>query len=395
MPTSQTLPPQPSLEQLKKQAKTLLKAHQSGNHETISRLRSMVPKLALASDAEILAAKFSLLDAQFVIAREYGYDSWNPFALALLAETHKDKEFVQGAFGHNLSPAVVDHIVSNPDMISQLDGEERVMTAFFSDIARFSTISQCLTPTELVNFLNEYLSEMCDIIEKYNGTIDKFEGDAIVAFFGAPIYFEDHALRATLACIDQQKKLVELRRRWKADASLPPSVQQLWKRWEEEGLVFVKVRMGMASGPMVVGNMGSRNRPDYTMMGDTVNLAARFESGQKIYGTSIMVNEVIYEQVQDQVETRKLDLIKVLGQEEPVTAYEVLDRKGELSPEKCEVLELYAQGMKAYEAFHFAEAQDLFERALQADPQDGPSTLYVDRCKSYAVAPPADLIFRA
>ena len=249
MPTSQILPPQPSLEQLKKQAKTLLKAHQSGNGETISRLRSMVPKLAVASDAEILAAKFSLLDAQFVVAREYGFDSWNQFALALLAETNKDKEFVQGAFGHNLSPAVVDHIVCNPDMISQLDGEKRVMTAFFSDISRFSTISQCLTPTELVHFLNEYLSEMCDIIENYNGTIDKFEGDAIVAFFGAPIYFEDHALRATLACIDQQKKLAELRRRWKADACLPPSVQQLWKRWEEEGSIFAQVRMGMASGP--------------------------------------------------------------------------------------------------------------------------------------------------
>ena len=394
MSTSQTLPPQPSLEQLKKRAKTLLKAHQSGNHETVSRLRSMVPKLAAASDAEILAAKFSLLDAQLVIAREYGFDNWNQLALALLAETTKDKEFVQSAFGHNLSPAVVDHIVSNPDMINQLDGEERVMTALFSDIASFSAISKCLSPAELVNFINEYLSEMCDIIESYGGTIDKFEGDAIVAFFGAPIPFEDHALRATLACIDQQKKLAELRRRWKAEASLPPSLRELWKRWEEEGLIFARVRMGLASGPVVVGNMGSRNRPDYTMMGETVNLAARFEKCQRIYGTSIMVNEVIYQQVQDQVETRKLDLIEVVGKEEPATAYEILDRKGELSPEKCAVLALYDQGMKAYEAYHFAEAQDLFERALQIDPQDGPTTLYVDRCKKYAIAPPADLVFQ-
>jgi adenylate cyclase len=114
-----------------------------------------------------------------------------------------------------------------------------------------------------------------------------------------------------------------------------------------------------------------------------------------MYGTSIMVNEAIYEQVQDQVETRKLDLIKVVGKETPVTAYEILDRKGELSPEKCEVLELYKQGMKAYEAFYFSEAQGLFEHALQVDPQDGPASLYADRCKQYATTPLADLVFQA
>ena len=133
----------------------------------------------------------------------------------------REKDFVQGAFGHYLSPTVIEQIMANPEMVNQLGGEERVMTAFFSDIASFSTISECLTPAELVDFINGYLTEMCDIIEGYGGTIDKFEGDAIVAFFGAPIYYEDHAIRAVMSCIDQQRKLIELRQRWNEPGAIP------------------------------------------------------------------------------------------------------------------------------------------------------------------------------
>ena len=307
----------------------------------------------------------------------------------------KEKEFVQGAFGHYLSPAVVDQIMENPDMVTQLGGEERVMSAFFSDIASFSTISECLSPVELVHFINGYLSEMCDIIEFYGGTIDKFEGDAIVAFFGAPVFYEDHAVRACMACIDQQEKLTELRERWQAQDELPPALRQLREQWESQGRTFTHVRMGLTAGPMVVGNMGSRSRSDYTMMGDTVNLAARFESGQKIYGTGIMINDEVYAQAKDLVESRKLDLIQVVGKEAPVTAYEVLGRKGSLSPQKSETLELFNEGMAAYEAFEFERARGLFEQAQGCDPTDGPSALYVDRCEEYAATPPEDLIFRA
>ena len=312
-----------------------------------------------------------------------------------VAQTNKDRDFVQGAFGQYLSPAVVDQLIANPDMVNQLGGEERVMTAYFSDIANFSTISECLSPSELVHFINEYLSEMCAIIEEYGGTIDKFEGDAIVAFFGAPVHFDDHAERATLACLDQQKKLVELRQRWSDAGKLPPALSDLRCRWEGEGRVFAQVRMGLAAGPMVVGNMGSKNRTDYTMMGDTVNLAARFESGQKIYGTNIMVNDHIYEQVKDQVEARQLDVIQVMGKEEPVKAYEVLARKGGLSAEKQQTLYFYNQGFAAYHAFEFVEALRLFEQALEIDPQDGPSQLYADRCGEFAIEAPTDLVFRA
>ena len=312
-----------------------------------------------------------------------------------VAQTSREREFIQTAFGQYLAPTVVEQLVQSPEMLGQLGGEERVMTAFFSDIASFSTISERLNPVELVQFINEYLSEMCAIIEEYGGTVDKFEGDAIVAFFGAPIFFEDHAVRATMACIDQQKKLEELRHRWRRESDLPGPLLDLWTRWEAAGRTFCHVRMGLAAGPMVVGNMGSRHRTDYTMMGDTVNLAARFESGQKIYGTGIMVNDVIYEQVREQVEARKLDTVQVVGKDQPVLAYEILERRGQLPQTKRQVVELYNQGLEAYEAFDFTRAGQFFAQALNVDPGDGPSALYQDRCREFAVAPPADLVFRA
>jgi class 3 adenylate cyclase/CHASE2 domain-containing sensor protein len=307
----------------------------------------------------------------------------------------REKDFVQGAFGHYLSPAVIEQIMENPEMVTQLGGEERVMTAFFSDIASFSTISECLTPGQLVNFINGYLTEMCDIIEGYGGTIDKFEGDAIVAFFGAPIYYDDHATRAVMSCIDQQRELIELRQRWNEPGAIPVPLKGLRDRWEGEGRTFAQVRIGATTGPMIVGNMGSRSRTDYTMMGDTVNLAARFESGQKVYGTNIMVNDIILDQVKDLVESRKLDLIQVVGKEEPVTAYEILERKGDLNAEMMQVLELYNEGLLAYWAFKFAEAKKLFDQALIIVPSDGPSALYADRCEDFSINPPEDLVFRA
>jgi class 3 adenylate cyclase len=321
--------------------------------------------------------------------------SMSIYVARCVGRTSRQKEFVQRAFGQYLSPAVVEHIVTNPEMIDQLGGEERVMTAFFSDIASFSTISERLTPTELVHFINDYLTEMCEIIERYEGTVDKFEGDAIVAFSGAPVSIEDHAVRSALSCIDQQKKLEELRDRWHIERSLPPALQTLREEWEAEGRVFTHVRMGAAAGPMVVGNMGSRNRTDYTMMGDTVNLAARLESIQKLYGTNIMVNGLINEHIQDQVETRWVDQIQVVGKEEAVAVYEIIDRKGDVSTRMSEVLGSWNDGMAAYKDYQFTSAQKHFEAALRAEPSDGPTKLYVERCKVFSLDPPEDLIYRA
>jgi len=166
------------------------------------------------------------------------------------------RRFIKNAFSHYLAPGVIDEIIKNPDSL-ELGGENRVITTFFSDIQGFSSISENLTAPELVSLLNEYLSAMTDIILSYGGTIDKYEGDAIMAFYGAPVLFEDHALRACYAMIDMKKKLRDLQDKWK-----------------ELGRIELYARMGMNTGDAVVGNMGSTTRMDYTAMGDSVNLAA-------------------------------------------------------------------------------------------------------------------------
>ncbi len=177
----------------------------------------------------------------------------------------------------------------------------REISIFFSDVAGFSTISEKLTPPQLVALLNEYLSEMTDIILGYDGTVDKYEGDAIIAFFGAPHPYPDHAVKLVMAAIDMKKRLAEMR-----------------EGWRSIGQQELRVRMGMNTGNAVVGNMGSRTRMDYTMMGDSVNLAARLEGANKYYSTYAMISENTYLQTKDHIEARELDLIKVVGKNEPI-----------------------------------------------------------------------------
>ncbi|NIQ04126.1 MAG: CHASE2 domain-containing protein, partial [Nitrospinaceae bacterium] len=191
----------------------------------------------------------------------------------------RQKRFIKTAFSQYLAPTVVDRLVDNPSLL-KLGGERRVMTAFFSDVAGFSSISEKLSPEELVELLNDYLTEMTDILLKYEGTVDKFEGDAIIAFFGAPLDFQDHAERACLASLEMQERLRALR-----------------QEWHGQGRQELFARIGLNTGPMVVGNMGSRTRMDYTMMGDSVNLASRLEGVNKQYQTAILISQFTYEKV--------------------------------------------------------------------------------------------------
>ena len=193
--------------------------------------------------------------------------------LYLFMLERKQKTFIRGAFSQYLSPAVIDMIVKDPDKL-KLGGERREMTAFFSDIQGFSTVSESLTPEELVQLLNEYLTSMCEVISSYNGTVDKFEGDAIIAFWGAPLDNPDHARDGCMAALDMQERNIELR-----------------KKLREENRPMLYTRMGINSGPIVVGNMGSATKTDYTMMGDNVNLAARLEGANKFYKTYTMIAE--------------------------------------------------------------------------------------------------------
>ena len=282
----------------------------------------------------------------------------------------REKKYIKGAFQHYLSPTIIEQLVENPDMLS-LGGERKVLTAYFSDVAGFSSISEKLSPEELVSLLNEYLTEMCDIILGYEGTVDKFEGDAIIAFFGAPISLDAHAKRACFASLDMQAKLVELR-----------------KMWREQGKPELNVRMGLNTGAMVVGNMGSKTRMDYTMMGDSVNLAARLEGAGKLYGIYTLISQFTYEVVGEFVEVRELDRIRVMGKEEPVVVYELLSRAGELDDDTKKLVTGYNRGLELYKGAKFKQAGAEFTALMKDFPDDGPAKTYVARCEEFAAEPP-------
>ena len=299
--------------------------------------------------------------------------------LYLFMSERQQKAFIKSAFSQYLSPSVIDVIVEDPSKLS-LGGERRDMTAYFSDVQKFSTISESLTPEELVALLNEYLTEMCNIIASRAGTIDKFEGDAIIAFWGAPLDQPDHARLSCFATIDMQKRLVEMR-----------------KDWKEKGSPQLFARMGINSGPIVVGNMGSQQRMDYTIMGDTVNLAARLEGANKFYKTFTMVSGNTYfgtekiEGAKDYVDARELDVVRVVGKKEPVPVFEVLDFKDQLSGPMTDVLEHYLKGLACYKDRDYPIAIEHFRKALTFLDSDGPSLTYIERCERFiADPPPAD-----
>lgn len=303
-------------------------------------------------------------------------------------QKEKEKEFVQGAFGHYLDPKVVDQLVDNPDLVTQLGGDQRVMTVFFSDIASFSSISENLTAVELVELLNEYLTEMCETIAIHEGTIDKFEGDSIMAFWGAPVPFEHHARAAVYACIDMQQKCSDLREKFEREGQMI----ELRQLWEDQGRgEFLRVRMGVNTGEMVVGNLGSATRVDYTVMGDAVNLASRLEGAGKAYGITTMISEFTHRAAGEIAEVRPLDVIRVVGKDEPVRVYEVLGKKGEVNQDKLDVVDAYLSGFTAYSERKWDEATAHFSAGLKIDPEDGPCQIFVDRCNGFKAAPPDDV----
>ncbi|MDX8406857.1 MAG: adenylate/guanylate cyclase domain-containing protein, partial [Mariprofundaceae bacterium] len=231
--------------------------------------------------------------------------------------------FIHDAFSHYLAPKVVENLSKNPEQL-KLGGEEREVSAFFSDIAGFSTFSEKLEPEALVHFLNLYLTAMSDIILAHGGTIDKYEGDAIIAFFGAPVDMPDHATRCVLAALEQQATLSALR-----------------LQWAEEGYPKVHIRIGINSGPMVVGNMGTATRMNYTMMGDHVNLAARLEGVNKAYRTPILISRDTYDLVRDEVAARFVDRVRVVGRKKPVDIYQPICRRSDILPEQLEQFRAY------------------------------------------------------
>ena len=217
--------------------------------------------------------------------------------------------------------------------------------------------------------LNEYLTVMTDIIMRHGGTVDKFEGDAIIAFFGAPVVQADHALRCALASLEMQTRLGEMR-----------------AQWEKEARPELYMRIGINSDVAVVGNMGSAQRMDYTMMGDGVNLAARLEGVNKQYKCFTMISQNTKEAIGDACETRELDLIRVVGKSEPIRIYELIAPKGQLNEEIAKRNKYFAKALKLYRAQDWTEAAKYFSHcAKQGDPT---GQVFLDRCKQFLKSPP-------
>ncbi len=301
------------------------------------------------------------LVVSFVITATYSY-----------ATEGKRRREVKNAFQHYVAPAVVDNILKEVEKL-KLGGEKKVLTALFSDIRGFTSISESLDPEELVNFLNEYFSVMTRIIMNYRGTLDKFIGDAIMAFYGAPLEQPDHALRACKTAIDMIK-----------------SLKTLQSEWRERNLPHIDIGIGLNSGEMTVGNMGSDERFDYTIMGDNVNLASRLEGINKQYGTNIVISQYTHALIKsNNLYVRELDSVRVKGKREPVTIYELIDYE-KPKAQIQEAVKKFENGLVAYKQKQWKEAIILFQETLRVKTDDKPAELYIERCEKYAQTPPPE-----
>jgi adenylate cyclase len=279
----------------------------------------------------------------------------------------RERRFIKNVFRHYLSPEVIERIIEDPSLL-RLGGERREITSFFSDLAGFTSISEALSPEVLVHLLNAYLSEMTEIILDSGGTLDKYEGDAIIAFWNAPLDHDDHATRACLAALRCQQRLDELR----------PDCQDQYGH-------SLHMRIGVNSGPAVVGNMGSHRRFDYTAMGDTINLAARLEGAGKQYRVSILISENTYDLAKESVVAREVDIIRVVGKDKPVRVYELIGEKGNVTEEQFERIKTFHDALKLYRDQKWDEALHLFQRY----EDDTLAEVYVDRTKRLKKNPPA------
>ncbi|MCL2128661.1 MAG: adenylate/guanylate cyclase domain-containing protein, partial [Treponema sp.] len=303
------------------------------------------------------------------------------------------KRFIKSAFSQYLSPKVIEQIISDPSQL-KLGGEKREMTAIFTDIRSFSTITEALgDPEKLVELLNHYLTKMSNIILENQGTIDKYEGDAIIAFFGAPVRLENHASLACRSAVKMKKAEAEINREALANGLLTKAVLEamvnkgIIKSRDDPCPMFT--RLGVNTGDMVVGNMGTPNKMDYTIMGNAVNLAARLEGVNKQYNTGgILISEYTRNLVGGEFVTRPLSRIRVVGINTPLRLYELLDIHKEAPPELTEMVKDWERGFAAYEQKDFLTAAGIFQAIYSLNGNDLAAKKYYDRCTKFAASPP-------
>jgi len=295
----------------------------------------------------------------------------------------KDKRFLKDTFGTYISPELIDQMFDAKEEPS-LGGEEGYHTAFFTDIQSFSAFSEKLSASDLVELLNGYLTEMTNILLDNKGTLDKYIGDAIVAFYGAPAPVDDHEYWACLTAVKMQEGLAELRAKWQGEGD----------RWPE--IVHnMQNRIGVNTGPMVTGNMGSTMRMNYTMMGDTVNLAARLEASAKQYGVYIQVAEETYKVCKDKFIWRDLDYVIVMGKTEPAQVFELIAEAGNMPSGYDKLLPAYHEAVKLYRNQDWLKAIEAFKASDELEDmfpgrKTNPSRVYIPRCEHYKENPPGD-----
>ncbi len=320
-----------------------------------------------------------------------------PNMIAMVVQAYfenKEKKFIESSFKQYISPELIDEMVAEGNM-PELGGEESNITAYFTDIQGFSTFSEKIgSASKLVELLNEYLTAMTDVLTTKNkGTLDKYEGDAIIAFFGAPMKYDDHAKRACNTAIDMQSELLRLRKKWKGEGNKWPEV-----------VINMHMRIGINTGHIVTGNMGSTMRKNYTMMGDEVNLASRLESAAKQYGAYIHVckntiDQLVEQKIESQYIYRSLDIIRVVGKDEPVETFELLAYASDANALVLNKLcELWKEARAAYLDMQWDKAIALFTQCLDFEPhlperdpgsKTCPSQVYIKRCLAYKQNPPA------
>jgi adenylate cyclase len=281
----------------------------------------------------------------------------------------RSRKWITSVFGKYVSPVVIDHLIENPESI-KLGGEKRDITLLFSDIRGFTSISERLDPEKLVHLLNEYLSEMTSVIMRNQGLVDKYMGDAIMAFWGAPLEQPGHPGLACSTSLEMMERLRELQRSWKS-RGIPP----------------LDIGIGLNTGEAVVGNMGSFDRFDYTAMGDSVNLASRLEGLNKLYGTNVIISGSTWKRVSDRFEARKLDAVMVKGKRKPILIYELLARKGRLHRRQRDFVRHYEAGLESYFSRKWPRAMTSFRQALKLRP-DKASEEFIRRCQAFRKTPP-------
>ena len=288
----------------------------------------------------------------------------------------RQKEAIKATFGKYVDPRVVQEILGQGQVA--LSGARQRMTVLFSDMEGFTALCEGLTPTGAVKLLNQYFSLMAEPIRVRQGVIDKYIGDSVMAFWGPPFApAEEEATLACLAALEQQARIPQFQ------AMLPEILGV------RRNLPAIRVRMGIATGDVTVGSIGSENSRSYTVIGDTVNLASRLESVNGQYGTRLLVNEETRALAGDAIEVREIDLIRVVGKTDPVRIYELLGTRGSLPARVAELRTLFEAGLVEYRAQRWGEALATFERCLAVDPADGPSRLFIQRIGRLRDHPPA------